>query len=212
MNHVLRELVMDTHPELSMLAAQIECARSRADQKRETREDVSVIESIIDTLRLNYASRSAGLDPRVYGPWTFVLEVNGHREPLVRHGERHVPVNDVYVKHLFTEAGLELVPGQVLLLDLALVRDLVEEALGDIGHEEAQIAKTKAELNGILARAPGFRMESVEAALDSTESMAERVRSRKVDLIAASLLASDGMEKTPSARLEASKESPAAAA
>jgi hypothetical protein len=89
---------------------------------------------------------------------------------------------------------------------------LVEQALGQIAHEQAVIEKHKAQLEEILSSGPGHHRESVESALGSTEQLAVRVRSRKVDLIATSLAASDVMEKTPPLVFEASKEPPAQAA
>jgi hypothetical protein len=204
--------MMDTHPQLSMLAARIVRARDHADWERGPGEKDEMAEFVLSSLRLTYAAYLSGLDPRDLSPGTFVLETRSPREHLVRHLGRPVPVNGAYLSRVLADQDLDLAPGEILFLDPRLVADLVEQALGQIAHEELVIRKLKAELEEIARCAGGHSMESLKSALGSTEEMAVKVRSRKVDLIATSLAASDVMEKMPPSGLPASKEPPALAA
>src|SRR5688572_7060260 len=115
---------------LSLLAVQISCAKSKAERARRVGEDSSAIEKIVGSLRLTYAALAAGLDPEAARSQAFELRAGRVREHSVTLGDRSVPVSWPYLESLLSEAGVELAPGQVILLEAELVRDLVEEALG----------------------------------------------------------------------------------
>src|ERR1043165_168605 len=157
---------MELRSQLSLLAAQIECAKSRAVRAREVGEDASAIEKIVGSLRLTYAALAAGLGPDEDRPQAFELRAGRVREHSVVLGDRPVPVNGPYLEAVLDEAGLELAPGQVILLEAELVRDLVEEALGRIAHDQARAEKERAELEAILEPAPGFRLECAEKVIE----------------------------------------------
>ncbi len=178
---------MEKESQLSLLAAQIECAKSSLERAGEVGEDAPAIERIVGSLRLTFAAALAGLDPEGALPQAFVLEVGRLREHTMKLGDRPVPVSGAYLGALLREAGLELEPGQVILLEAGLVRDLVEEALGRIAHDQATVERDKAELEAVLARTPEFRLESVEDAIGDALTKREDVRRRKVALLSAGL-------------------------
>jgi len=177
---------MERESQLSLLAAQAECAKSRAERAREVGEDPSAIEKIVGSLRLTLAALAAGLDPGEARPQAFLLAAGRVREHSVILGDRPVPVSRPYLESLLREAGVELAPGQLILLEAELVRDLVEEALGRVAHEQAMAEKAKAELEAVLARS-GLRMESAQNAIGDALAKRDDVRRRKVALVAAGL-------------------------
>lgn len=187
---------MERESQLSQLAAQIECAKSHARRARESGMDASAIERIVGSLRLTLAATLSGLDPRRVVPTGFVLEAGRGREHEMKLGDQSVPVSAAYARALLGEAGLELAPGQVILLEDGLVRDLVEEALGRIAYDQAMAEKERAELEAVLTRTPEFRLESVESAIEEALGKADRVRLRKVALLSAGLALDELSEPT----------------
>jgi hypothetical protein len=187
---------MKRESQLSLLAAQIECAKSRARRARETGEDDASIERIVASLRLTLAAVLAGLDLGKPQPQAFVLEAGRLREHTIKLGDRSVPVSGPYLESLLTRAGLELEPQQVILLEAELIRDLVEEALGRIAHDQAMAEKERAEIQAVLTRAPEFRLESVESAIGEALDKADGIRRRKAALLYAGLALDELSEST----------------
>jgi hypothetical protein len=181
-----RKRDMERESTLSLLAAQISCATSKAMKAREVGRDASAIEKIAGSLRLTLAASLAGLPPDEAGPQAFQLAAGRIREHSVVLGDRPVPLSGPYLESLLHEAGLELAPGQVILLEAELVRDLVEEALGRVAHEQARVEKERAELEAVLARS-GSRVESVEHAIGDALAKRDEVCRRKAALVAAGL-------------------------
>lgn len=178
---------MERESQLSLLAAQIECAKSHARRARESGKDATAIERIVGSLRLTLAATLTGLDPRRVVPPGFVLEAGRGREHEMKMGDQSMPVSGAYSRALLEEAGVKLELGQVILLEDGLVRDLVEEALGRIAHDQAMAEKERAELQAVLTRAPEFRLESVEAAIGDVLDKADGIRRRKAALLYAGL-------------------------
>lgn len=178
---------MERESQLSQLAAQIECAKSHAACARESGKDATAIERIVGSLRLTLAATLAGMDPCRVVPPGFVLEAGRSREHEMKLGVQSVPVSGSYAGTLLEEAGVKLEPGQVILLEDELVRDLVEEALGRIAHDQALAEKERAELQAVLTRAPDFRLESVEAAIGDVLDKADGIRRQKAALLYAGL-------------------------
>ena len=178
---------MKRESQLSLLAAQIECAKSQARRARKSGEDDAPIKRIVASLRLTLAAVLSGLDPGKTEPQAFVLEAEPHREHAIKLGDRLVPVSGPYLEDLLKQAGLALEPQQVILLEAGLVRDLVEEALGRIAHDQAIAEKERAEIQAVLRRAPEFRLESVENAIGESLDKADGIRRRKAALLFAGL-------------------------
>jgi hypothetical protein len=182
-----RKRDMERESLLSLLAAQIECAKSQVRRARESGRDASAIERIVGSLRLTLAAVLSGLDPLRTVPSGFILEAGRGREPLMKLGDQSVPVGSAYIGALLGEAGVELAPGQVILLDAELVRDLVEEALGRIAFDQAMAEKERAELQAALTRTPDCRLESVETAIGEILDKTDGIRRQKAALLFAGL-------------------------
>ncbi|HLY73467.1 MAG TPA: hypothetical protein VKU80_05045 [Planctomycetota bacterium] len=114
---------------VSTLAEQLLQVKDRAAQARAGGRDARSIEAIGRSLRQTLASRVQFRDLREVAMRGFSLGVTPTGEVVVRHEDRVLPVSDLLVRVLFQDAGVELVPGQVLLLDGDVIRILVDEAL-----------------------------------------------------------------------------------
>ncbi len=187
---------MKRESQLSLLAAQIECAKSHARRQRESGMDATAINRIVGSLRLTLAATLSGLDPCRVVPPGFVLKAGRGREHEMKLGVQSMPVSGAYAGALLEEAGLELAPGQIILLEAELVRDLVEEALGRLAHDQAMAEKERAELHAVLTRCPEFRLESVESALGEALDKADGIRRRKAALLYAGLALDELSEQT----------------
>jgi hypothetical protein len=146
---------MDGDGIVSTLAGQWARATARMGEVRAKGLEVTAIQGIVRSLRLSLAHVLFGRDLREVGREAFTLRVDALGWPQVRHGSRSLPVSGSYVRHLFEEAGLELVPREILLLDAGLVRDVVEEALSRTAFYEAGLREEKSALRAAyLAACP----------------------------------------------------------
>ena len=131
---------------VSTLAEQMLKAKARATKARAEGKDARSIESIDRSYRQTLACVVQLRDPREIAAKGFSLVVKPTGETAVRHRERTLPVSEHYLKSLFAEAGVDLVSGQIVLLDAVVVKLLVEEALGAVSREETQLRDAKARL------------------------------------------------------------------
>jgi len=165
---------MEHEEMLSLIARQIDEARLRGALLKRMGEDCGQAQSILEALRFTYWARSVGLDPLWDFPGAFVLEVSPWGEAGLRQDGRSVPIFGPYLEYVFSSAGIELRPGQVLLLDPGLAKQVIEEALGRIAREQAFLT-WETSLQG-----PGQLAETLET---------------KIELVAASLAADDLIER-----------------
>ena len=131
---------------VSTLVEQMLQAKARATEARAQGKDARSIEAIDRSIRQTLGCIVQIRDPREVAVKGFSLVVKATGQTVVRHGERTLPVSDHYLKSLLVEAGVVLVPGQILLLDALLAKMLVEEALGAMSLEEAQLRDAKSRL------------------------------------------------------------------
>jgi len=131
---------------VSTLAEQMLAAKARALEARASGKDARLIEAIDRSIRRTLGCIVQIRDPRIVAAVGFSLVVNHAGEILVRHRERGLPISSSYLKSLLAEAGVEPRPGQVILLDDVLVSALVEEALGTVSREQAEIQGVKSRL------------------------------------------------------------------
>jgi len=131
---------------VSTLAEQMLQAKARAAEAQAQGKDARPIESIDRSIRQTLACIVQLRDPREVATKGFSLVIKVTGETAVRHREKTLPVSESYLRSLFKAAGVELVPGQVLLLDAVIVRLLVEEALGAVSREETQLRDAKSRL------------------------------------------------------------------
>jgi hypothetical protein len=195
---------MEKKSMLSLLAAQTQCAKSRAASVREVGQDASAIEKkIVGSLRLTYAALAQGFLPDKVDPQAYVLRINRTGEHEVKLGDRPVPVSGPYVRVLFKEAGLALRPGQVILLEAGLVRDLLEEALARVAHDQATADRERAALETVFGRCRQFESEfpekvfedAVKRAFEDASEKGEEARRRKVALLAADFALDEHLEQ-----------------
>ncbi len=114
---------------VSTLAGQLLKVKDRAAQARAGGRDARSIEAIGRSLRMTLASRVRFSNLREVAMRGFSLVVTPAGEVVVRHEDRVLPVCDLLIQVLFQDAGVDLVPGLVLLLDGDVIRILVDEAL-----------------------------------------------------------------------------------
>ena len=131
---------------VSVLAGQMLEAKARAMDARAKGKDARLIEAIDRSLRRTLGCIVQIRDPREVAIRGFSLVVQSTGEIQVRHREQGLPISSSYLQCLLGEAGVEPRPGQVILLDEVLVAALVEEALGAVSREEAEIRDAKSRL------------------------------------------------------------------
>jgi hypothetical protein len=131
---------------VSVLAEQTIEAKARALEARAKGKDARLIEAIDRSVRRTLGCIVQIRDPREVAMRGFSLVVDSTGEILVRHQERSLPISSSYLRSLLAEAGVEPRPGQVILLDEVLVGALVEEALGAVSREQAEIQSAKSRL------------------------------------------------------------------
>ena len=131
---------------VSVLAGQMLEAKARAAQARAQGKDARLIEAIDRSVRRTLGCIVQIRDPREVAMRGFSLVVDSTGEIQVHHRERSLPISSSYLRSLLAEAGVEPRPGQVILLDDVLVGELVEEALGAVSREQAEIQSAKSRL------------------------------------------------------------------
>lgn len=114
---------------VSTLAEQLLKVKDRAAETKAGGKDARSIEAIGRSLRLTLSSRIQVSNLREVAMRGFSLVVTPMGEVVVRHEDRVLPVSDLLVRVLFQEAGVELIPGLILILDGDVIRILVDEAL-----------------------------------------------------------------------------------
>ena len=175
---------MDPRSVLAAIARQIESAKILAGFDGRKRETAGTIASVLRTLRVTYLALSAGLDPGRDAHHLFILNVTTTGEHALTQGGQPVPVNSPYLAYLFWIAGVELMPGQILFLEPDLAKDAVEEALGVLALEQAFVERER------------LRRRDDADELRRLEARATLMWDRKIELVAASLLADEYLERT----------------
>ena len=104
------------------------------------------MEAVVLSLRQTLACLVQLRYPRELGPEAFVLHVDEQGFLDVRRAGQMIPLRGAHVRHFFEEAGVELRPGQAIVLGPRLVRLAAEEALAEIGAEEARVRDQKLRL------------------------------------------------------------------
>jgi len=137
---------MVSETDVSTLVGQVVRATARLNGQRAKGQDLRVIHGIARGLRRTLACALQGLDLRDVGREGFTAVANAQGWPLVRHGSRVVGGLGSYLQHLLKEAGVELAPRQVILLEPVLVQEIVEEALSRNALYEAVLRQEKAML------------------------------------------------------------------
>ncbi|MBV8879977.1 MAG: hypothetical protein JO332_08445 [Planctomycetaceae bacterium] len=177
---------------LAILAKQIDVARRLA--AREDDPD-TLSHALFQSLRVTYLAITTGLDPRKEVQHLFILAVSHTGEALLLQGGQPVPINSPYLASLFWTAGIELLPGQMLLLEPELAKDAIEEALGGLALEQALADRERCRRRERLDDALSLPPQEDLDALREAEERSTLLWDRKIELLAASLVADEYLER-----------------
>jgi hypothetical protein len=186
---------MDVRRSLATLARQIDIVRRRGDTD-DARPDLT--RAIFVSLRTTYLAISSGLDPAKDASHLFLVTLNPQGEPLLLQGGQPVPVNALHLTGLFSGAGLDLLSGQTLLLEPELAKEAVEEALGRLALEQALAERERCRRKEVLDDALTLPPQEDLDALRDAEERSNVLWDRKIELLAASLVADEYLERARS--------------
>lgn len=131
---------------VSRLAEQLVEARTRATWMKADGQDSRTMEAVVHSLRQTLACFAQLRGLRDLGPNAFVLLVDAEGSSQIRRAGQALPVVEAHVRQLFKESGVELLPGQAIVLAPRIVRLVTEDALAEIGVEEARVRDQKRKL------------------------------------------------------------------
>ncbi|HVE39711.1 MAG TPA: hypothetical protein VNM14_07475 [Planctomycetota bacterium] len=187
---------MDMKCLMSTFARQINAVTIHAGfERRLVPSDRGPIESILRSLRLTYLALSTGLDPRKDARHLFILNVSASGDYVLTQDGAAVPVNPPYLTYLFWSAGVDLLPGQFVFVEPDVAKLAIEEALGRVALEQAfaerewVTRRTAMEVSAVLPR-----REDLDA-LHGLETRANLLWDQKIELVAASLIADEFLER-----------------
>jgi hypothetical protein len=187
---------MEMRSLLSTIARQIETAKNHAGIEERRGDDNRSIGAILRSLRVTYVALSTGLDPWRDANHLFLLTVSPIGEYELTQAGSPVPVNAPFLAYLFWTAGVELAPGQLLLLEPELAKAAIEEALGAIALEQAFAERERQVRRAAIEEALSLpRQEEVDS-LQGVETRANLLWDRKIELVAASLVADEYLERS----------------
>jgi len=181
---------------LATIARQIETAKNHAGIEERRGEEEGSIGEILRSLRITYVAFSTGLDPWKDANHLFLLRVSANGEHHLTQAGLPVPVNAPYLAYLFWTAGVELAPGQLLLLEPELAKKAIEEALGSLALEQAFAERERLQRRATLEEAISLpRQEDVDL-LQRIEARVNVLWDRKIELVAACLVADEYLERS----------------
>ncbi len=168
--------------QLPVLSRQLESMSHRQEIFRDReQEERDWFSAVLDSLRCTHQVLSTGTDQRSLRQ-DFVLEVTDAGKLVLKQAGLPVPVDDDYLEHVFLTMGIELAPGQWLILEPRMAKWAIEESLWGLELERALT---------------GGRGDLTE--LHSTPPGAMSAWSRKRDLVTANLIAEELLERDPHA-------------
>jgi hypothetical protein len=174
---------------MSTLARQIDAAKILAGfEKRPSG-------AILRSLQVTYLALSSGLDPMKDAPHLFTVSVAELGEHLLAQDGAAVPVNPPFLAYLFWTAGVDLVPGQFVFVEPEIAKLAIEEALSRVALEQAFAERewvTRRTAMEVAAAPP--QAEELEMLL-GLEARTNLLWDRKIELVAASLIAEEFLER-----------------
>ena len=127
-------------------------------RRKEGKAPLEMMRPIIRSLRQTLAVMLSGEVSREVGKDAFRLEVYKNCSVELQFAGREIPTLERDTWVLMKQAGVTLEPGQVILPDQVLVRELVNSALSDNGRTVAKLHQEKQNL--LLASVALDTMES----------------------------------------------------
>jgi hypothetical protein len=135
------------HPKLvAVLARQVNSVNGRRIGPDAPDWDVRRSSAVLRSLRRTLACLLQRRDPRELGAGGFLLVTDEAGNPAVRFRSQILPASPAFIVQIWKDAGADLGPGQVLLLDPALGREIAEEALARNSAEEYRLKDEKLKL------------------------------------------------------------------
>ncbi|HLY11725.1 MAG TPA: hypothetical protein VKW04_20660 [Planctomycetota bacterium] len=162
--------------QLPTLCRQLESMTHRAEafQSRE-QEEQDWFSAVLESLRSTHLMIQNGADPRTVVQ-EFVLEVSDSGKLVMKQAGLPVPVDEDYLKHVFETMEVDLVPGQLLLLEPRMAKWAIEESLWGLELDRA-LSGTRGELT------------------DAPPPTILNAWSQKRDLVMANLIAEELLER-----------------
>lgn len=160
---------------LPVLSRQLESMSHRAElfQSRE-QEEQDWFRAVLESLSCTHRMISTGSD-LLSLQQDFVVEVTSLGKLVLKQAGLPVPVDEDYLDHVFLTMGIDLAPGQWLILDPRMAKWAIEESLW------------------------GLELERALSRLDSPVPGTMSSWSRKRDLVTANLIAEELLERKASA-------------
>jgi hypothetical protein len=192
---------MDMKSLMSTLARQIEAAKVHDGLgRRGGPGDPAATASILHSLRITYSALSTGLDPVKDAQHLFTVTVAQGGEHILTQDGAAVPVNPPFLAYLFWTAGVDLVPGQFVFVEPDVAKLAIEEALGRVALDQALTEREWVRRRTALEVAAAMpRPEELEV-LRNLESRSNLLWDRKIELVAASLIAEEFEERAMAVR------------
>jgi len=123
--------------QLPVLSRQLEgmSARAEAFRSRE-QEERDWFGAVLESLECTRALLQRGVDPRS-STLEFVVEAAGDGRLQLKQADLPVPIDEEYLRHVFETIGIDLVPGQLVVLDPRMAKWAIEESLWGLELERA---------------------------------------------------------------------------
>jgi hypothetical protein len=186
---------METTSILDTLARQIEAVKNSGGTEARAADDPAIVSSVLRSLRVTYLALSAGMNPWWDADRLFLLQASESGDVTLYQGGSVVPVQPGFLPYLFWTAGVELFPGQLVLLEPELAKVSIEDALGTIAIEQAiadrERGRQRALLESSLALPSRQDVDSIQALDDRLNQLWDR----KIELVAAGLIADEYLER-----------------
>ena len=131
---------------VARLAEQLVSVNARMSEEGRGPVDVASCLAIARSLRQTLACIVQRRNPHDVGAQGFLLLTDGEGNPTVRFRSQVLPVSAGFIRQLWRAAGTELVPGQAILLDPVIAREIAEEALAQNSVEDLRLKDEKLKL------------------------------------------------------------------
>lgn len=131
--------------QLPVLSRQLEGMTLRAEDFRSReQEEQDWFSAVLASLRSTQQMILNGADPRS-AVQDFILEVSEQGNLAMKQAGLPVPVDEDYLEHVFETMGVDLVPGQLLLLEPRMAKWAIEESLWGLELDRA-LSRTREDL------------------------------------------------------------------
>lgn len=135
------------HPGVvSRLAEQLVSVNAHLSELGLGVDDAATCAAVARSIRQTLACIVQRRNPHDVGSRGFLLLTDRDGNPTVRFRSEFLPATAGFIRQLWRAAGTELVPGQAILLDPALGREIAEEALAQNSAEDLRLKDEKLKL------------------------------------------------------------------